>query len=79
MWFVYILRCSDGSLYTGITNNLQKRLDKHNAGKGSKYVRSRRPAELLVYFEMLNKSDAAKEEYRIKQLSHEDKLKLCKR
>ena len=79
MWFVYILRCSDGSLYTGITNNLQKRLDKHNAGKGSKYVRGRRPAELLVYFEMLNKSDAAKEEYRIKQLSHEDKLKLCKR
>ena len=50
MYFVYLLRCSDGTLYTGCTNNLDRRLAAHNAGKGTKYTRSRRPVA-LVYWE----------------------------
>jgi len=76
MWVVYILECSDGSLYTGITNNLIKRLETHNKGKGSKYTRARLPVTLRASFEVENKSLALKEEYRIKQLTREQKLKL---
>lgn len=76
MWYVYILDCADGSLYTGITNDLNKRLETHNKGKGSKYTRARLPVTLRTSFEMENKSIAAKEEYRIKQLTREQKLKL---
>ncbi len=77
MWFVYIILCSDGTLYTGITNNLEKRL-KHNEGKGAKYTRGRGPVKLMKKFEFESKSDAAKEEYRIKQLNKQQKLELCK-
>ena len=77
MWYTYIILCSDGTLYTGITNNLEKRIMQHNAGRGAKYTRGRTPVILVCYFEMKNKSDAAKEEYRIKSLPREDKLKLC--
>ncbi len=76
MWFVYIVECSDGTLYTGITNNLIKRLETHNKGKGAKYTRSRLPVKLRVSFEMENKSLAAKEEHRIKQLTREQKIRL---
>ena len=52
MWIIYIIVCSkDNSLYTGITNNLNKRLDAHNSGKGAKYTKSRRPVKLLKYFD----------------------------
>lgn len=79
MWYVYILECADGTLYTGITNNLIKRLETHNKGKGAKYTRARLPVRLQASFEVENKSLAAKEEYRIKQLTREQKLKLlCK-
>ncbi len=76
MWFVYIVECSDGTLYTGITNNLIKRLETHNKGKGAKYTRSRLPVTLRRSFEVEDKSLAAKEEYRIKQLTREQKLML---
>jgi putative endonuclease len=76
-WFVYILKCFDGTLYTGITNDIEKRLYQHNNSKrGAKYTRSRRPVKLLKSFLFTSKSEALKKEYRIKQLSREEKLKL---
>jgi len=75
-WVVYILKCSDGSLYTGITNQLDKRIATHNAGKGAKYTQGRCPVILLKYFEVENKSEALKLEYRIKQMSRIEKLNL---
>lgn len=75
-WFVYILECSDEkkSLYTGITNNLEKRITTHNAGKGAKYTKGRLPVKLLKSFEVPDKSTALKLEYQIKQLSRDEKL-----
>ena len=72
----YILRCSDGSLYTGWTNNIEKRVATHNAGKGSKYTSRRIPVELVhvEYFD--TKEEAMKREYAIKQLTRAEKLKL---
>ncbi len=75
-WLVYILQCSDLSYYTGITNNLEDRINKHNQGKGAKYTRGRGPVTLLKYWEFPSKSEASKEEYRIKQLSRNLKIKL---
>ena len=72
-WFTYIVRCGDGSLYTGITNDLKKRIKAHNEGKGAKYTKGRGPIKLLIYFKFENKSLAAKEEYRIKKLSKTQK------
>jgi len=76
MWYVYILKCSDNTLYTGITNNLEKRIQAHNIGKGAKYTRGRGPVTLEVSFEFETKGLALKEEYRIKQLTRENKFKL---
>lgn len=73
-WYVYILECSDGTLYTGITNDLQKRIDKHNKGTGAKYTKGRTPVLLLKSFEVASKSDALVMEYRIKQLPKSKKL-----
>ena len=67
-WFVYLLECNDGSFYTGITNDLNKRMEKHKSGKGSKYVKSKGFKQLLNSKEFENKSIAAKYEYEIKQL-----------
>jgi len=78
MWYIYILKCSDGSLYTGITNNLNKRVLTHNKGKGAKYTKTRLPVVLMASFEAEDRSKASKEEYRIKQLSRKEKLKLIK-
>ena len=76
---VYILRCSDGSLYTGWTNNLEKRLETHQQGKGAKYTRARLPVE-LVYFESYEEaSQARKREAEIKKFSREKKLQLIKK
>lgn len=74
--FVYILKCSDGSLYTGYTINLDKRLKAHNDGKASKCTRSRRPVSYIFIETFSNKSDALKREYSIKQLSRKQKLVL---
>lgn len=77
MWYVYILECSDGTLYTGITTDVNKRLITHNKGKGAKYTKMRLPVKLRACFEAEDRSKASKEEYRIKQLTREQKLKLC--
>ncbi|KZL90038.1 GIY-YIG nuclease family protein [Clostridium magnum] len=76
MNYVYILKCSDGTLYTGYTNNLKKRLEVHNRGKGAKYTRCRLPVELVYFEEYSTKSEATKREYAIKQLTRESKIKL---
>jgi putative endonuclease len=76
MWYIYILECSDGTLYTGITTDVNRRLSEHNSGKGAKYTRVRRPVVLRALFEAKNRSEASKEEYRIKQLNRTEKLKL---
>ena len=76
MNYVYILRCNDNSLYTGWTNNLEKRLKTHLAGKGAKYTKARLPVELVYYEEFEDKIEAMKREYEIKQLSRKEKLKL---
>lgn len=75
-WYVYILECKDNTLYTGITNDLDARLKKHNLGTASKYTRSRVPVK-LVYVEMaIDRSQASKREYELKQLSRKSKLKI---
>lgn len=75
-WFVYIVRCRDGSLYTGATNHLARRVEAHSAGKGARYTRSRRPVSLVWSRRKRDKSSALKEEYRIKQLTRLEKLAL---
>ena len=77
-WKLYILRCSDGSLYTGITNDLEKRVIAHNTGKGAKYTRINKPIKIVYSKEFESKSNAMKEEARIKKLSHSEKSKLIK-
>jgi len=73
-WFVYILECQDGSFYTGVTNDLDKRMKTHAEGKGSKYVRHKKFKCLLRSKECKTKSDAHKKEYQIKQLPKWEKL-----
>ena len=74
--YIYILLCKDGTLYTGWTVDINKRVNTHNLGKASKYTRARLPVE-LVYFETFdNKIDAQRREYAIKQLTRKQKLKL---
>jgi putative endonuclease len=76
IWTLYILQCNDGSLYTGITTDLQKRLKRHNQGCAAKYTRPRRPVK-LVYSEVLGtESLARKREAEIKKLSRQSKLEL---
>lgn len=77
-WWVYILLCKDNSYYCGITNNLPRRIQTHNNKKGAKYTKSRIPVKLVWSFQVPNKSEALRLEYKIKQLSHDDKVKLCK-
>lgn len=76
MWYVYILECADGTLYTGITTDIDKRILTHNKGKGAKYTKVRLPVLLRVLFESENRSTASKEEYRIKKLTRKEKIKL---
>ena len=75
-WFVYILQCSDNTLYTGITNDVKARISKHNSGKGAKYTRGRTPVVLKRIFKYKNRSEASKAEYALKKLSRARKLKL---
>lgn len=77
-WNVYILRCGDGSLYTGIAVDVQHRLEVHRCGKGAKYTRGRGPLELVYTEECESKSAALKRELQIKDLTREEKLKLIK-
>jgi putative endonuclease len=73
-WVVYLLRCSDNSLYCGISNNLAARVAEHNSGKGSKYTRSRRPVALAAASPQMTQSEALKLEHKIKQLQADKKL-----
>lgn len=75
----YILKCSDGTLYTGWTNDIEKRLTAHNAGKGAKYTKSRRPVELVYLEKFDTKEEAMRREQAIKQLKRQEKLELVKR
>lgn len=74
--YTYIVKCSDETLYTGWTNNLKKRLEAHNSGKGAKYTKNRCPVELVYFEEYDTKQEAMKREYAIKQLSRQKKLAL---
>ncbi|MBQ8390303.1 MAG: pyridoxamine 5'-phosphate oxidase family protein [Oscillibacter sp.] len=76
MWYVYILRCADGTLYTGSTTDLQRRLRTHNSGKGAKYTRSRRPVEFAYWEQAADKSAAFRREAAIKALTRAEKLRL---
>ena len=78
MNYTYILKCRDDSLYTGWTNNLEKRLITHNEGKGAKYTKARRPVELVYYEEFQTREEAMKRGYAIKQMSRKEKEALIK-
>ena len=75
-WFVYIVECADGTLYTGITNDLERRVREHNAGKGARYTCSRRPVVLRYHEHQLDRSNASAREFRIKALSRAEKQGL---
>ncbi|MBC8440147.1 MAG: GIY-YIG nuclease family protein [Deltaproteobacteria bacterium] len=78
-WLVYLLKCSDHSLYCGVTKDLEARLFKHNKGIASKYTRSRLPVEVVAARKDLTKSDAFKLEYQIKKLSAARKISALKK
>jgi putative endonuclease len=75
-FYTYILECSDGTLYTGWTTNIEKRVKKHNKGKGAKYTKSRLPVSLKKFWAYESRSEAMKVEYAIKQLTRQQKLEL---
>lgn len=75
-YYVYLLRCSDDTLYTGCTNDLKRRIQAHNAGKGAKYTRSRRPVELVYQEIQPDRSAALRREAKVKQLLRKEKLAL---
>ncbi len=72
-WYVYMLRCGDSTLYTGITDDVERRLEAHRSGKGAKYTRGRGPLELVWQEEVPDKSAALRREYQIKQLPKQEK------
>ena len=75
-WFVYILRCGDGTLYTGVTDDVPRRLEAHRSGRGAKYTRGRGPLELVYQEQAPDKSAALRREYQIKRLTRREKEKL---
>ena len=75
-WYIYIIECNDGSLYTGITNDLDKRITAHNAGLGAKYTKSRRPVYLLYSEPAPDRKQASQREYAIKSLQKSAKIDL---
>lgn len=75
-WWVYILRCADGTLYTGSTNDVEKRLSAHNSGTGAKYTRARRPCTLVYCEECADRGAALRREAAVKKLRRADKLRL---
>ena len=77
-WIIYILKCKDQSLYTGITNDIDKRIEKHISGNGSKYLRGRLPIKLVYEEIALNRSEATKREVEIKKLNKKEKQFLIK-
>lgn len=78
-WWVYVLRCCDGSLYCGITNDLDRRIDQHNAGKAARYTKGRGPVEMLWKWEVASKGVALREEHAFKALSRVEKVALLRK
>lgn len=78
MNFTYMVECSDGSLYTGWTTDVERRMTAHNEGKGAKYTRPRLPVKLVYYETFMTKEEAMSREYAIKRLTRAGKLKLIK-
>ena len=78
MYFVYILKCKDGTLYTGITTDLERRLAEHASGKGAKYTRSRKAGRIVYSEKKRNRSTASKREHQIKSWTRAQKLALIK-
>ena len=76
MNFTYIVRCNDGTYYTGWTNDIEKRVKTHNEGKGAKYTKTRRPVTLVYYESFQTKEEAMRREWEIKQLTRKQKEKL---
>ena len=76
MWYLYVLRCGDGTLYTGITTDVERRLEAHRQGRGAKYTRGRGPLELAYQEECGTHSEALKREYAVKRLTREEKEDL---
>ena len=77
MWHMYVVECSDLTLYTGITTNVMRRIKEHNTStRGAKYTRARRPVKLLYEKEYLDRSSASKAEYKFKKLNRKEKLKI---
>lgn len=76
-WFLYLLECSDGSIYTGIATDVQARFDKHVSGEGARYTRSRKPVQVLASFELADRSKASTAEYWVKRLTAVDKRALA--
>ena len=74
--FTYIVECSDHTLYTGWTNDLEKRIEAHNTGKGAKYTKTRRPVRLVYFETFATKGEAMSREYHIKRMSRQEKIKL---
>jgi putative endonuclease len=78
-YFVYILKCNDGTYYIGYTNDIPKRVKVHNAGKGAKYTRGRLPVEVVFQQSFETKSEALKQEYKLKRMTRSEKEKLIER
>lgn len=78
-WFLYLLECEDGSIYTGITVDVDQRYAAHVSGTGARYTRSHPPRRLLAVFELDDRSAASKAEYEVKRLSASQKRALCRR
>ncbi|AEB76237.1 GIY-YIG nuclease family protein [Clostridium botulinum] len=76
MPYIYILECSDGTLYTGWTTDIERRVKEHNSGNGAKYTKARRPVILKYYEEFKTKNEAMKREYAIKRLTRKEKIEL---
>lgn len=76
-WFLYLIECADGSVYTGIAVDVQARFDKHLNGTGARYTRSRKPLQVLASFELADRSSASRAEYWVKRLSPPEKRALA--
>jgi putative endonuclease len=79
MWYIYIIECKDNKLYTGITNDIDRRVSEHNSGHGGRFTRYRRPVKLVYSQQVLNRSNALKREAEIRKLKRSEKLNLIER
>lgn len=77
-WFVYLLECGDGTIYTGITTDVNRRVNAHAAGRGARYTRSRSPVRLLTAWGPLDEGEARRQERGVKRLSHQQKRELAR-